>query len=260
MSDTLEKFQIYRRVFGPRGYWLALKTRFSGAPYEETVRAPEGPIFLRLKTSDLNAYYKVLLTEDYDFRLAAEPKVIIDAGANIGFASIFFARKYPSARIFAIEPERSNFELLQRNVRAFKSIVPIRGALWKEDGTMDLVDPGQGHWAFQIGAPNGATKKVETVPTFTISTVMRNHGIEFIDLFKVDIEGAEKELFESAAPWINRVGTIMIELHDRYKPGCSDAFNDATRDFAIQEAKGENIFRSRNAPGATSPAARTVSV
>ena len=260
MGETLKRFQLYSQVFGLRGYWLALKTRLSSAPYEVAVPAPESPIYLRLKTSDLNAYYKVLITEDYNFSLPTEPKVIVDAGANLGFAAIYFARKYPSARILAIEPERSNFELLQKNVRAFKNIVPIRGALWNTDGTMDLVDPGMGHWAFQIGdASTPAVKKVETVPTFTVSTLMRNHGIDFIDLFKIDIEGAEKELFESAHGWIDNVCTIMIELHDRLKPGCTDAFDNATRHFSITQTKGENIFRSR--PSATpQAAARAISV
>jgi FkbM family methyltransferase len=250
MGELRKKLQIYRQVFGPRGYWLALKTRLSAGPYEVVVHAPEGSIFLRLKTSDLNAYYKVILNEDYDFPLAQEPKVIVDAGANLGFASIYFARKYPSARIFAIEPERSNFELLQKNVRGFKNIVPIRGALWNEDGKMDLVDPGQGHWAFQIADQNAPgsrpIKKVETVPTFTVSTLMRNYQIESIDVFKIDIEGAEKELFEFAAEWIERVGSIMIELHDRFKSGCTDAFNHATGAFPLEQTRGENIFRSRS--------------
>lgn len=249
MGETARKFQVYRKVFGLRGLWLAIKTRLASQPYEEAVRASEGPLYLRLKTSDLNAYYKVLLNEDYDFPVCTNPRVIIDAGANVGFASIYFARKYPNARIFAIEPERSNFELLARNVRNFSNITPIRGALWKEDGTMDLVDPGLGHWAFQV-AENGrmaGTKKVEQVPTFTVPTLLRQHGIEFVDIFKIDIEGAEKELFENAAPWIDRVGSIMIELHDRMKPGCTDAFASATKDFPVDQTKGENIFRARPA-------------
>lgn len=247
MGETARKFKVYRQVFGLRGYWLALKTRLVSAPYEETVQTPEGPIFLRLKTSDLNAYYKVILTEDYDFPVGGEPKVIIDAGANLGFASIYFARRYPRARIFAIEPERTNFELLKRNVRNYPKISPIRGALWKEDGSMDLVDPGFGHWAFQV-SENGATpgaKKVEQVPTFTIPTLLRQHGIDFIDIFKIDIEGAEKELFESAPEWIDRVGSIMIELHDRLKPGCTEAFSKATKGFPVEKSKGENVFRAR---------------
>lgn len=253
MGETARKFQVYRKVFGLRGLWLAVKTRLVKAPYEEVVRAPEGPLYLRLKTSDLNAYYKVLLNEDYDFPICRNPRVIVDAGANVGFASIYFARKYPQARIYAIEPERSNFELLARNVRNFSNITPIRGALWKEDGAMDLVDPGLGHWAFQVAETGGSagTKKVEQVPTFTVQTLLDQHGIEFVDIFKIDIEGAEKELFENSASWIDRVGSIMIELHDRMKPGCTDAFSSGTKDFPVEQTKGENIFRARPASVAT---------
>lgn len=246
MSDNAaRKFRVYGQVFGLRGYWLAIKTRFSKQPYEVAVKAPEGPIFLRLKTSDLNTYDKVFLEDDYAFNLKFAPKVIVDAGANIGFASIYFARRYPDARIYAVEPERSNFELLQRNVQPYRNITPLRGALWNEDTTIDLVDPGFGHWAFQV-SPNARREQVvEKVPAFRVSTLLREHRIESIDLLKVDIEGAEKELFSNAGEWIDKVRSVVIELHDRVKPGCSESFFSATAGFPLEERKGENIFRSR---------------
>src|SRR5258708_5068257 len=125
MVETLRKFSVYSDVFGWHGYWLALKTRLAARPYEQRVETPTGPIYLRLKTSDLNAYDKVFLKHDYQFPVSGTPEVIVDAGANIGFASIYFARQYPNAKIIAIEAERSNFELLERNVRPFKNIIPV---------------------------------------------------------------------------------------------------------------------------------------
>ncbi len=244
MNDTLRKFRVYAEVFGWPGYWLALKTKLAGAPYERQVQTPTGPIFLRLKTSDLNAYDKVFLQHDYAFPVSATPSVIVDAGANIGFASIYFARKYPQARILAIEPELSNFRLLERNVQPFKNVVPVHAALWREDTTMDVVDPGIGHWGFQV-TTDAAGRRVETVEALSVPTLMRRYGVDHIDIFKVDIEGAEKELFESAEGWINRVGSIMIELHDRLKPGCTETFSRAAAGFPVEEKKGENIFRAR---------------
>lgn len=262
MSETFRKFRVYRDVFGPRGWWLAIKTRLARAPYDEQVSTPQGPIFLRLKTSDLNAYAKVFLQHDYDFPVPGSPRTIIDAGANLGFASIYFARKYPGAKIFAIEPESSNFSLLKKNVRPFPNVVPIQGALWNEDTQLDLVDPGIGHWGFQVGpngpnGPNGPagasgnngdirpSRPVEKVRAFSIATLRREFGFGPIDILKVDIEGAEKELFAEASGWINDVGAIMVELHDRWKPGCTESFEAATRQFPIRSEKGENIFRSR---------------
>ena len=47
----------------------------------------------------------------------------------------------------------------------------------------------------------------------------------------------------STACWIDRVGVLMIELHDDIKPGCSDAFQSATRHFSQEVVKGETIMR-----------------
>ena len=249
MSETLRKFKVYSEVFGLPGYWLALKTRFASAPYERQANTPTGPIYLRLKTSDLNAYDKIFLQNDYDFPVNSVPSVIVDAGANIGFASIYFARRYPNAKIIAIEPELSNFKLLEKNVRPLKNITPVHAALWREDTTMDVVDPGIGHWGFQVAANGdaGSAARIEKVEALSIPTLMRRYGLDWIDILKVDIEGAEKELFESAPGWIDKVQTVMIELHDRLKPGCTDSFNRATADFTVSQTKGENIFRSRAA-------------
>jgi hypothetical protein len=74
---------------------------------------------------------------------------------------------------------------------------------------------------------------------------MEQCGIDYVDLLKVDIEGAEKEVFESSSRWIDRVGAIAIELHDQLKSGCSSAFRDATRDFSYESRKGETIFVAR---------------
>ena len=251
MSETLRKFGVYGKVFGLPGYWLALKTRIAPRPYEQRVETESGPIYLRLKTSDLNAYDKVFLKHDYAFPVNGTPETIIDAGANIGFASVYFARQYPKARIIAIEPEASNFHLLERNVRPHKNITPLHAALWREDTTLDLVDPGIGHWGFQVAANDGKEKqpRVEKVQALSIPTIMRRYGLDRIDIFKIDIEGAEKELFEAPEEWIDKVQTIMIETHDRMKPGCTDVFNKATAGFGSEQKKGENIFKTRLTTG-----------
>ena len=71
----------------------------------------EYPLYIRNKTSDVEIYREILDRHVYDFSVKDEPKYIIDAGANIGMASIFFAKKYRNAKIIAIEPEVENFKL-----------------------------------------------------------------------------------------------------------------------------------------------------
>ena len=66
------------------------------------------PLYLRPGTSDWMALRHVFEERDCDVGLAPEPGLIIDGGANVGFASVLFANKYPRTRILAVEPHRDN--------------------------------------------------------------------------------------------------------------------------------------------------------
>ena len=151
-------------------------------------------------------------------------------------ASILFALKYPTARIIAIEPEPSNFAALIRNTAPYKTVTPIQAALWREEGEVTL-GPSDAHpkGAFQI-VENGEQR----VRAITMDAVMRETGVDSIDLLKVDIEGAEVEVFESC-PWISKVRIIAIELHDRVRPGCSSAVKNAVRGLHCDH-KGDVTF------------------
>ena len=165
-----------------------------------------------------------------------KPETIVDAGAHIGMASILFARKFPFARIIAIEPEPSNFAALLRNTSPYKNITLVQAALWNEDGEVTL-GRSNAHvkGAFQV-VENGEKR----VRAMTMDTLMRETGIQSIDLLKVDIEGAEKEVF-TACDWIQKVRIVAIELHDRIKPGCRSAVETAASGFR-SEQRGEVTF------------------
>jgi FkbM family methyltransferase len=86
------------------------------------------------------------------------PEFIIDAGANIGLASVYFASRFPNARILAIEPERKNFEILVKNVERYPNVQPILGALWGERAEVEVVDRGLGNWGFMIEASSDSER------------------------------------------------------------------------------------------------------
>lgn len=71
---------------------------------------------------------------------------------------------------------------------------------------------------------------------------MRDYKLNHIEILKIDIEGAEKEVCESASAWIDKVGMMAIELHDRHKAGCSRSFYNATNGFDAEINRGENVF------------------
>jgi len=72
-------------------------------------------------------FEKIFLDREYDLSfLNLDPKVIIDGGSNVGYASVFFANRYPDARIISVEPEASNFRLLVKNTRSYPNVTRIR--------------------------------------------------------------------------------------------------------------------------------------
>jgi len=206
------------------------------------------PLRLRLRTSDTSTFKQVFLDQEYAIELPCSPVNIIDAGANIGLTSIFFSARYPEARILAIEPEQSNFALLERNTRPYPNVIPLRAALWKEDTTIDLVDPGLGHWAFQTHdrGRDGEARPHDAVPGVTVTTLMKDHAMDTMDILKMDIEGSEKEVFEEPGAWVDKVGVLMVELHDRFRPGCSESFYSATKGFGREWVQGGSVILARD--------------
>lgn len=212
--------------FGLRGLFAASAARILRKPLEIRVQ-PEGiahPVVLRAGTSDTNAYHEVLVMKQYQCHLAAAPKVIVDAGAHVGLASVYFANLYPNAKILAIEPEASNFALLTKNVSAYPNVRAINAAVWSSDGFVLLEDPGNGSWGFRVGRTIGSA-----VPALSLSTLLANEKVARVDILKMDVEGAEQEIFAEHADWLATTDLLMIELHDWFRPGCGTVVRQALR-------------------------------
>jgi FkbM family methyltransferase len=191
------------------------------------VKAPGwgGPIWLRKGTSDIDVFYSVVSFSEFGFPFKMSDKpIIVDAGANTGISARFFASRYPTATVYAIEPDKENFAMLERNTKPCKNIVPVHAALAGKDGVFACANPSSESWArqYRVNVKDSGSDSVEAV---SLSTLLKKHAISTVNLLKIDIEGAEKEVFAAdCAGWIDAVSTICIELHDSEAPGCSRAF------------------------------------
>jgi FkbM family methyltransferase len=204
-------------------------------------------VVLRRQTTDLRCLEKVFIADEYRSPFAISPNLIIDAGANVGMATLYFAYRYPDAHVVAIEPEAQNFEILKRNCEGLANVTLMKAALWPEVCKLGIANRGTEKWTFYVTAQ--CEEVGGTVPGVTIEQILQGLRADRIDLLKLDVEGSELELFSNgAANWLDRVGVIVIELHDRYLPGCARAFYSAliSRKF-IQEVRGENIFVQQQA-------------
>jgi FkbM family methyltransferase len=148
-------------------------------------------------------------------------RVILDCGANVGITALYFASRYPNARIYSVEPNEKNFEMLKRNTAAEPRIVPIRGAVVGHSRTTVRLTMGKPAWGNFISEVDEG----QEVPAFTIDQILEDNGLQCADLLKVDIEGAEKEVFANNQ-FMSQVGFVIVELHNDYR------FDDFSRDVA----------------------------
>lgn len=205
-------------------------------------------VYLRPTTNDLHTFREIFLREEYSIKLPFTPKTIIDAGANIGFTTLFFHRVYPNTKIISLEPDGENFKLLQRNTSGYAVIKPIQTALFNRVGEITLVDEGYGIRGF-VAKENSNAKNGQVMPCTTMLTLITENNLAEIDILKMDIEGSELEVFEhKPEKWLPKVKCLIIELHDRMKPGCSKAvFQAISRHNFEFSIKGENlVFLNRD--------------
>jgi len=219
---------LYRKQFGTlNGLFLWLKFRRDyklphGSIYKTKIPSPSTTINLRAGTSDLMVFKQVICSGETDFKLPFRPRFIIDAGANIGFSSIIFASKYPDCKIIALEVETTNYELLCMNTANYPNIKPVKKALWGHDCHVKISNPLAEPWAFQVIETN--SDDPESIEAISIETLLNEYEQSELSLLKVDIEGSEVDLLRDTPKWLEHTRAIAIELHDRIRPGCTEAF------------------------------------
>jgi FkbM family methyltransferase len=209
---------VIQQIFVNRDYDLTRLTRFK----------------------DITAEYQRILD-------SGKTPLIIDCGANIGASPIWFARSFPKAQVFAVEPEEHNFEILCFNCRQYANITCRKAAISCLDEKVYVEDPGQGDWGFRTTSRPDPAKPF--VPAYSIKSIEKQLPGSELLLVKIDIEGGEARLFESNLGWVEQAMVIIIELHDWLLPGtgnsqsCLRALSQLNRDFVFF---GENIFSIRN--------------
>jgi FkbM family methyltransferase len=195
-----------------------------------TVQDPDSStrFLLRKVSSDIKVFEQVILHKEYEAvatysrLLNFIPKTILDLGGNIGLTSVYLSQIYPSAAILVVEPDAANAAILRHNVALNKlssRIKVVEGAVWSKEALLQTTRgfrDSEG-WSVQVEESQGGDNSIKG---YTVAQLMKLGDFPQIDLLKVDIEGAEKYLFESeeSTAFLRFVKLLCIEIHEEACP------------------------------------------
>jgi FkbM family methyltransferase len=197
---------------------------------------------MRPGTSDVVTFDEVFLGREYDLPFSDfAPRHILDLGANVGYASLYFISRWPEASILAVEPALENLILLKRNTSRYLSIDTVHGAVWSNSAQLSFENPEADANAFRVSETDKDGDR-EKIQAYTVAQLLDQLGCDRGALVKMDVEGAEAGILRGDVRWLDRVDVLVIELHDRLAPGCAEALFAAVagRRFRL-EIMGQNL-------------------
>lgn len=238
VSAGLWRIILYRRYRKLPQKLLGTLSKLGFNPQNECVplslKDYEHPIWARYQSSDVDVFYQIFIEREYSCLDDVEDaKLIIDCGANVGYSSLYFLKKYPNAYVIAVEPDEENFKICQKNLLPYKDrVLLINSAIWSHEAGLVVckgVDVyGEGcEWATYVQECQGE-QKPDLLAT-DISSLLNRSGFKTIDILKIDIEGAENVIFsKNYRSWLNQVKNIVIELHGE---ACQETFFHALSNY-----------------------------
>jgi FkbM family methyltransferase len=181
--------------------------------------------------------HEIFVNAEYGFETPNPRPRIVDCGANIGTAVLFFKAVWPDAEVHAYEADPVTFAQLVRTIEhnGLRGVTPVNAVVGAVAGSTAFysspADPGS--LTGSVDPSWGGAIRQE-LPAVRLSQQLN----EPVDLLKLDIEGAEydvvADLVESGA--IRWVREAAIEHH--VLPGRPDAL---TRMKAALEAAGFDV-------------------
>jgi FkbM family methyltransferase len=200
----------------------------------------EHKVYLRRRSSDFLVFEEIFIDQIYKLPEKDEVQYIIDAGANIGLAALYFQRCFPGATIISIEPVSENFQLLQLNTSKYENITCYHNGLWNKKSNLKITNTTEGNWAFMV---EETTDKGDLC-AIAVNDILRENPTSKIDILKMDIEGSEKEVFETGTEWIPLTKKIIVEVHENKREGATDSVLSALKGFNFSKQSATYIFEN----------------
>ena len=167
--------------------------------------------------------------------------VIVDAGANIGCHCISYANFNPNAIIYAFEPQKDIFDILETNKKLNNSsnLVCINKALGHKELNLYMNPPLQGDGGAINYAGTGVGSGGEPTQMITIDSL----DLPGLDFIKMDVQGSEGLVIMGAHKTIDKYSpTILFEHDDTLVKPCDVGLDQVPTPFFELVKLGYNTF------------------
>jgi FkbM family methyltransferase len=184
--------------------------------------------------SDESVLQEVFLDEQYRVLHPESVRVVVDLGGNVGFSAVYFAMRFPEAKIFVLEPDPVAFRRLLVNVAAFPRIRAFQLAAAAENGTLTLHSSAGSTMSSSLYRRSQHVGSVQ-VAAVALDEFLLREGIDAVDILKFDIEGAEFDVLRSAR-CLDRVGLLLGEVHEDLMSATWEQFRGLLDDFELTDS------------------------
>lgn len=196
------------------------------------------PLFIRPSTSDAQVLWDTFYRKYHLPEKLGIKSIIVDLGSNVGYTMAHFAFLYPESKIIGVELDKENFLLAGKNLESIKNKCElINAGIWSKSGTINY--EGTAEWGYKI-SDTGKDKAV----SLTMNDLLKKFNLKKIDFLKVDIEGAENDVFKNPEEWIDKVEQLKMEIHP---PATIEGMSEKLTKMGFKVSKDRNHPSAINA-------------
>jgi len=176
----------------------------------------------RKESSDLQVFRQIFIDQEYFnvvelFKRNQWPlNYLIDAGANVGYTSLYFLHHLPKCKVLALEPFGANFELCKQNLAPFPSATVINQGLWGSDSDLYLQSDFRDNQDWSMQYQSTKVAGANCIQASSMPTILNLNPDTLPDFIKIDIEGGEFDVFndKNDLSWLDQIKVLAIEIHD----------------------------------------------
>lgn len=199
------------------------------------------PFHLRPGTSDAGGIVQNVVREEWGTFLPSGPvRLIIDGGANCGDTTAWYLSRFPEATVVALEPDPENFTMLRKNCEPYGTrAILLNAALWSDEAKLEVQSAARADGIQVRVGGDGAPAQCEGI---SMPRLLQMVNAECVDILKLDIEGAELQLFsQRPETWLPALRCVAVELHGA---AATEAVYSAMRSgFESRTFRNVHIFR-----------------